>query len=246
MITKLELKIRYESEEKLSYNIASVMHGILMEHVDRKYGNEMHENGLKPFTQRVCDVKEDEFTWEICTMTEDAKEQIIDHLITLEQFHMKHRNLTLKVYERSFKQVSYDALVENYYFNEQSRYITIKFYSPTAFKSQGQYIFMPTVRLIFQSLIHKYDSFSTGTMVGDEETLEHIERYVYIKRYQLRSVNFSLEGIRVPAFTGTITLHVRGPQQLVNLIKMLTVFGEYSGIGIKTALGMGRIQVEGE
>lgn len=102
---------------------------------------------------------------------------------------------------------------------------------------------MPTVRLIFQSLIHKYDTFSSGTMVGSEETLEHIERYVMITRYHLRSVNFSLEGVRIPAFVGTITMRVKGPQQLVNLIKMLAVFGQYSAVGIKTALGMGRIQI---
>jgi len=82
-------------------------------------------------------------------------------------------------------------------------------------------------------------------MVGSEETLEHIERYVMITRYHLRSVNFSLEGVRIPAFVGTITMRVKGPQQLVNLIKMLAVFGQYSAVGIKTALGMGRIQIEG-
>ena len=163
----------------------------------------------------------------------------------MDQFYMKHRELRLKVCERNLKEISYDTLIENYYFEEQPRNITIKFCSPTAFKSQGNYIFMPTVRLIFQSLIHKYDTFSSGTMVGSEETLEHIERYVMITIYHLRSVNFSLEGVRIPAFVGTITIRVKGPQQLVNLIKMLAVFGQYSAVGIKTALGMGRIQIEG-
>ena len=217
MITQLEIKLKYQSEEKLNYNISSVMHGILMGHIDRAYGERMHEDGLKPFVQEVCNIKEDEFIWRICTMTEEAKIQIIEPLMKMDQF----------------------------YFEEQPRNITIKFCSPTAFKSQGNYIFMPTVRLIFQSLIHKYDTFSSGTMVGSEETLEHIERYVMITRYHLRSVNFSLEGVRIPAFVGTITIRVKGPQQLVNLIKMLAVFGQYSAVGIKTALGMGRIQIEG-
>ncbi len=139
-------------------------------------------------------------------MTEEAKIQIIEPLMKMDQFYMKHRELRLKVCERNLKEISYDTLIENYYFEEQPRNITIKFCSPTAFKSQGNYIFMPTVRLIFQSLIHKYDTFSSGTMVGSEETLEHIERYVMITRYHLRSVNFSLEGVRIPAFVGTITM----------------------------------------
>ena len=160
MITQLEIKLKYQSEEKLNYNISSVMHGILMGHIDRAYGERMHEDGLKPFVQEVCNIKEDEFIWRICTMTEEAKIQIIEPLMKMDQFYMKHRELRLKVCERNLKEISYDTLIENYYFEEQPRNITIKFCSPTAFKSQGNYIFMPTVRLIFQSLIHKYDTFS--------------------------------------------------------------------------------------
>jgi hypothetical protein len=37
------------------------MHGILMGHIDRAYGERMHEDGLKPFVQEVCNIKEDEF-----------------------------------------------------------------------------------------------------------------------------------------------------------------------------------------
>ena len=47
MITQLEIKLKYQSEEKLNYNISSVMHGILMGHIDRAYGERMHEDGFK-------------------------------------------------------------------------------------------------------------------------------------------------------------------------------------------------------
>ena len=56
MITQLEIKLKYQSEEKLNYNISSVMHGILMGHIDRAYGERMHEDGLKPFVQEVCNI----------------------------------------------------------------------------------------------------------------------------------------------------------------------------------------------
>lgn len=245
MITELKLKINYRSAEKLSYQITSVMHGILMEQIDHEYGEILHKNGLKPFTQTVYEITEGTFIWRICTLTKEAKEQIIDKLMTTDEFYMRYKDLRLTVVERSYKEISYDTLIENYYFEEQSRNIQIHFCSPTAFKSQGNYVFMPSVRLVFQSLIQKYDSFSPGTEIGSSETLEHIEQYVSIIRYNLRSTRFSLEGTRVPAFVGTITFRVKGPQQLVNLIKMLSVFGQYSSVGIKTALGMGRISVEG-
>ena len=51
MITQLEIKLKYQSEEKLNYNISSVMHGILMRPIDRAYREPMHEDGFKPSVQ---------------------------------------------------------------------------------------------------------------------------------------------------------------------------------------------------
>ena len=45
MLAKLELWIEYEQEEKLTYNISSLMHGILMEQLDPIYGEVLHRNG---------------------------------------------------------------------------------------------------------------------------------------------------------------------------------------------------------
>ena len=52
-----------------------------------------------------------------------------------------------------------------------------------------------------------------------------------------------MEGIRIPAFLGTVTLKIDGPQQMVNLIHLLLRFGEFSGVGIKCAMGMGAIEL---
>ena len=52
MITQLEIKLKYQSEEKLNYNISSVMHGILMGHIEQSIWGTMHEDGLKPFYYR--------------------------------------------------------------------------------------------------------------------------------------------------------------------------------------------------
>ena len=34
-----------------------------------------------------------------------------------------------------------------------------------------------------------------------------------------------------------------GPQQFVNLMNLLVRIGEYSGVGIKTAMGMGAVEI---
>ncbi|MDD3185225.1 MAG: CRISPR-associated endoribonuclease Cas6 [Anaerostipes sp.] len=241
MLIKLVMKLQYNREEKLSYQISSVMHGILMEHVSYEFGEELHLNGVKPFSQYITNMKEDSFQWNICTMTENAKKEIIDSLCKKKEFYMKHKDLKLEVMDVSMTSIGYEELTEKYYFKEQPRYIDLQFLTPTAFKSNGCYVFFPSVRHIFQSLMNKYDTFSLESSIGSQEVLEHLEKYVQVNKYQLKSVRFSLEGVRIPAFIGSFTLKVNGPQQLVNLANMLIAFGEFSGVGIKSTLGMGAI-----
>ncbi len=243
MLAKLELWIEYKRKEKLSYQISSLMHGILMEQIDKEYGEILHQDGRKPFRQSVSEMTDCSFKWTICTLTQEARQQIIDILLTKEKFYMRHKQLDLIVKKRQLTETTYEELIGTYYFGEHSRSIRIRFLSPTAFKSEGNYVFMPDIRLIFQSLIHKYDDFSKATEVGGADTLEHFEKYSFIRKYHLKSVRYSLEGTWIPAFLGEITIQVRGPEQMANLAHMLAVFGEYAGIGIKCSLGMGSIQV---
>ena len=64
-----------------------------------------------------------------------------------------------------------------------------------------------------------------------------------LTRYELRSTSFSLEGVRIPSFVGRMTLKMTGTQTMSNFARMLFDFGCYSGIGIKTALGMGAVRI---
>lgn len=246
MLTRLEFVIKYDYEEKLTYQISSTMHGIIMDSINPDYGVILHDNGLKPFHQYVTKMTEDSFHWIICTMSKDAKEEIIDVLYERDTFELKHKNLILKVEEkRIISEDSYENLIQRYYFEKQPRNITVQFLTPSAFKQKGRYVFMPDVKLIFQSLMNKYDAFSSEASIYDSDVLEHFENYISISNYNIRSVRFYLEGVKIPAFTGRITFHINGPEQLVNLANMLIRYGEYSGIGIKGAIGMGAYVVEG-
>lgn len=77
----------------------------------------------------------------------------------------------------------------------------------------------------------------------DEETLEQLCENSRVIRYDLKSVPFHLEGIKIPAFIGKITIKLTGTQTLANFAHLLLQFGTYSGIGIKTAIGMGAVKI---
>ena len=80
----------------------------------------------------------------------------------------------------------------------------------------------------------------------DEDTLEQICEHAQVIRYDLKSVSFSLEGVKIPSFIGKITIKLHGTDTMANFVNMLFEFGEYSGVGIKTSLGMGYMKIINE
>ena len=78
------------------------------------------------------------------------------------------------------------------------------------------------------------------------DTLEQICEHAQVIRYDLKSVSFSLEGVKIPSFIGKITIKLHGTDTMANFVNMLFEFGEYSGVGIKTSLGMGYMKIINE
>ena len=78
----------------------------------------------------------------------------------------------------------------------------------------------------------------------DEETLASLTESSSIVQYKLRSTFFLLEGVRIPAFKGEIKIKIAGTATMAKYARLLTRFGEYSGVGIKSAIGMGALQLK--
>ena len=244
MIAKLTIVLSGLESEKQIYNISSIMQGVLMERIDSDYADYLHHNQVHPYSQNIRK-KENLIYWEINTLNREAKEKIIDPWMddSEDKIFLKQRNCYLQIKERHYSEQKYNDLLKQYLFQETDRILKIRLNTPVSFKQKGQYCIFPSVRLIFQSLMHKYDACAPDSSSFDDEILEHYEKYAHIVRYKLRSSSFPLEGVRIPAFQGEITIKISGPQQMANLANMLLQYGTYSGIGIKTAMGMGAIEL---
>ena len=67
---------------------------------------------------------------------------------------------------------------------------------------------------------------------------------MYIDEYNLRTRYFYLEQIRIKGFIGNMILKLKNKDSmLTQLLNFLILSSEYTGLGIKTALGMGGIEV---
>ena len=244
MPTSLTIRLKGDEEHKHGPYMAPLMQGFLMEKIDTAYAQVLHESGAHPYSQYVL-VKDDDILWTVNALSTEAEQQIIKPLLNLDEktIHLTRREETLQVYEKVAKSWNYTELIEKYYFGSCSRNLTIRFQTPTSFKQNGRYCLFPNSRLVFQSLMLRYDAGSEDSRIFSDELVEEFEEYAEITDYRLRSVRYSLEGVKIPSFIGECTFRIKGPQQMVNTAHMLAHFGEYSGVGIKTGLGMGAMEV---
>lgn len=239
-----KLSIVLEKKNDITYLKGSVFQGILMEQIDPLYGEILHFNGLKPYSQNIH-YEGDELIWEINSLNEQASVELIAplKLDSFQKLEMKHDNKELIIKEKRETSDTYQDFVDRYYFKDGNRRVRIQFLSPVSFKQNGRYLFYPDIRLIFQSLMMRFDSFADNLSVCSEEVLEQLADNTHVTGYNLKSVRYHLEGTSIPAFIGKIEIYINGPQPLVNLVHLLLRYGEYSGIGIKTAMGMGAMKV---
>jgi len=142
---------------------------------------------------------------------------------------------------------SYAELYDNWLVRAKEeglpRIVGLRFQSPTAFRMSGSGLSvpLPAPRLVFQSLLDKWNRFSP---IHLELTLDEVERHVGITRYALETRMLDFGGYKQIGFVGDcwffIDRRAEGEERLSRLINLLADFAFYAGIGRKTTMGMGQ------
>ncbi|MBR1852835.1 MAG: CRISPR-associated endoribonuclease Cas6 [Lachnospiraceae bacterium] len=242
-VAHLELKLEADGDY-FNYHKSSILQGVIMQEIRSEYAEMLHEQGLKPYSQYL-EQDGKVITWHIKTLTETATREIIEPLLkdSFSEFYMEHDDQKVIVKNKCLKKERISDFLEEFYEALAERYLNLEFVTPTAFKKNGKYCFFPEIYNIYYSCMKKFDIASVDYVMFNEDTLEQLVEASEITSYSLHSVRFSMEGVKIPAFMGRITISVRGNQTLQNFARLLLRFGEYSGIGIKTAMGMGAVRL---
>ena len=120
----------------------------------------------------------------------------------------------------------------------------LRFLSPCGFRSDNEYALFPSVPLILGSLRRRWNAAFPFTPIDDSDAFAMLAANVKITGYHLRGASFKLKGVSIPSFSGTVTLSARLSPPMLRLLRTLLSFGAFSGVGIKTALGMGGFEVK--
>lgn len=231
--------------ESLNYARASLFHGFIMElaALEGDYADSLHRTPRPPFSQHL---EERDGTWQWTVAFLDAKaEELLyaRHLCNLTELTLTHAGIRVLLTERTESVLTDADLGSLFYRGDCPHLLRMEFITPTAFKSRGEYVIFPSLKHIYQSLTSRYDAFHHEEGLSDPETLEALSSGTRIIGYSLRTVPFHLEGVKITGFTGYVTLCHGRNRTLSSLSHALLRYGEYSGVGIKTALGMGGVRL---
>lgn len=119
-----------------------------------------------------------------------------------------------------------------------------------------QHIMLPLPQLVFQSLLKRWEDIAPPELIHVIQT-ERLEEYlqkdgVIITDYTLTAHHVHFTTHQQPGFIGTCTYQLRGlndkattktPLTLQQQIYLLAQLAFYSGIGYKTAMGMGQARL---
>ncbi len=122
-----------------------------------------------------------------------------------------------------------------------ARKVSLVFHSPTSFQSKGMHVPVPLPNLVFGSLVDRWNAFSPITL--SPEVRRFGEEMVALSNYRLQSIPvLQKSGAPLIGGVGRATYSALGGDRYwLATMNMLADFAFYSGVGVKTTIGMGQV-----
>lgn len=213
------------------------LYAAMLERAPREFAARLHESTVTPVSQYV---RGD--LWQVSLFGAGSIETLSPILEGLDEVFL-HRDRTRVTLEQAgFRRIdSVNDLLKHPVWDRGS----LSFRTPTAFKSAGVYQLLPTQRLVLQSLILKWNGcFGDVCPIKDEGGgLEALAEGLCYRSLRLDSTEFAMKHTRIPGVQGQIAFENRLSGFHKQLANALLAFGTYSGVGIKTTLGMGGLEI---
>ncbi len=246
MIKKYSFKLNVHKGEKISFEDAYPLYAELLEGVEDSSAAMMHEKerlSLSQFLQPI-DGGNSAY-WNIALFGAEQMESFSARLEGRDSITLKNGGRELLITERVCKTINSasELMAQSEFECDASRYC-LRFISPTAYRSGGEYVFMPSPRLILRSAANMWGQIFPDNTLDDEDALQILENGVKITGYDIKSVYFPLKGVKIPGFTGSVTLNAKLSAPILQVFKCLLALMSYTGSGIKTKLGMGGVTVK--
>lgn len=247
MLRLIEIPLTFPEPIRVHSSMGSVFHGVLMELVDSNSAALYHHMTLRPYSQSVYwDGEQQRAVWRIGILTDDAYTRLIEPLQGIDKIWLSQKQCQVRLHPMEIKnEITFEELSRQAIQADSAPLgAEWKFINVVSFKQNGRYVILPDMRLIYQSLLQRWNTFSDSVKVEDEDLIEQLTSHCRLTKYQLQSSVFSVNGSTIYGCHGWQRIGFFGYDMLKRLQGMLTAFAPFAGVGVKTALGMGAVNTE--
>ncbi len=124
----------------------------------------------------------------------------------------------------------------------------LQFASPTTFRSAGLHVPFPLPRLVFGSLVRRWNAYAP-IAVPEEETLRFATEAMAVSYYRLQTRSAPLKngGLRIGAIGEASYRAIPYDRYWRSVVQVLASFALFAGVGAGTTMGLGQARlVDGE
>lgn len=218
------------------------LYAALLDRLPPEFGRRVHEDRASPISQFVS-APEGRPRWSVTLLGEEAEGLAGPVLEECKPFVLQKDGVVLApALESRERAADADELFRRG--AAGSRFHRLEFCTPAAFKSRGQYLNLPTPRLILQSLMKKWNGCFPDCPIVDEDGqgMDAMAGGLAFRGFSLRDAAYVLKGRAIPGFRGTLTVENALSGFHRELADALLAFSGFAGVGIKTTLGMGGVR----
>lgn len=151
---------------------------------------------------------------------------------------------TFRVCDRIDEKTSYEELYATLVANdpEPIREFSLQFLTPTAFANKRLHLPLPVPHSMFRSWLQRWNHFAPVYLGGDE-LIDYLSGSIALKKHRIVTKPYQLYRGYANGFVGDVTLQAltRTDPLLANVAHLLVQYSRFSGTGIKTRLGMGKV-----
>ena len=246
MITHFELVFSSPKGVRVQPQWAYPFYSVLCEKMPPSAAELLHSQEITPLRQNIVAApKNGELVWALDVFDDALATALAPVLLQLREVKIDKAAEKFEVLEQKEPcKIEIADLLKEAATEGENRLFRFCFKTTTGFKSDGQYVLYPTAELILKSLVQRWNVLFPMYPLQDDDALRMMVNGLRIVRYDLRSSSYAMKGLHIPGFWGEVTIKSTLPAPLLELWKLLVAFAPYSGVGIKTALGMGAVAVE--
>lgn len=242
MLTQYQLLLFPERPCQPRPEWAYRFYAAMLYEASREFGDLAHQDAVTPVSQFLRDTPRG-LQWTVNLLGDESERALSPVLERMTRVRLKREGLVLKAEKQSCRVIR--DTEELFALSAKSVGVhRLCFHTATCFKSRGQYLPLPTMRLIVQSLIKKWNGCIPECPIEDQDGqgMEALAEGLRPRDFHLHSRNYFLKGHSLPGFVGDLTLENRLGGFHRELTEALLSFADFAGVGIKTTLGMGGVE----